>query len=138
MSGIDDMIVADLKIALDAANKARQKAEARLASAVAHLDLYAATDQLVMAVRPEVRAFALAMEAKLRENDHKGGWQKMGWLECYQAMREEAKELHGACSEWQEAANSIPFRKHIIREACDVANYAMFVCDVTGSLEAKP
>lgn len=26
-------------------------------------------------VRPEVAAFAIAMERKLRKNDHKGGWQ---------------------------------------------------------------
>ena len=44
-------------------------------------------------LRPEVQAFALAMEWKLRCNEHKGGWKKCKIDELVLRIKEELKEL---------------------------------------------
>jgi hypothetical protein len=80
------------------------------------------------ALRPEVLAFAQAMEAKLKENDHKGGWKACTppWL-----MERLREEVH-------EPGSAVPER--VLGEAADVANFAMFIADVCGALRggAKP
>ena len=47
-----------------------------------------------MTLRPEVAEFAQVMEHKLRQNDHKGGWQGMGQVRCLAAGM--ASRLRGA------------------------------------------
>ena len=85
----------------------------------------------LMDLRPEVAAFAKAMEAKLKENDHKGGWNRGEDTpdELMARLLEEAEELENALH---------PMRKRdpkrILREAADVANFAMMVADVCGAL----
>lgn len=77
--------------------------------------------------RPEVAAFALLMGAKLRENDHKGGWKGNTSGELWERLREEAVELAEVLGALGPAAN-------VGREAADVANFAMMIADVCGAL----
>ena len=77
-------------------------------------------------LRPEVQWFAQQMEAKLRENDHKGGWGNESLLWLYTRMIEEAEEVK---AEIKAAFDrEIDYNK-IIREAADVANFAMMIAD---------
>jgi hypothetical protein len=93
-----------------------------------------------MKLRPEVEAFAQLMEAKLRENDHKGGWSHEEPAYLLERMQEEAEELDDAvephrfyvpptCSEGD--------KWRIGREAADVANFAMMIADVCGALKSR-
>ena len=47
-------------------------------------------------LRPEVQRFAELMEVKLRENDHKGGWDECGNGYLKRRMRTELRELFAA------------------------------------------
>jgi hypothetical protein len=101
--------------------------------------------------RDEVKAFAVLMEAKLRENDHKGGWIgcEVYWL--LDRLREEADEVAAlvksfegtppmryvsATGELKPLSKST--RGRIGREAADVANFAMMLADVCGALPSAP
>ena len=74
--------------------------------------------------------FAEQMEAKLRENDHKGGWENcsLDWL--VGRLYREAKEL------WIEVDRVVPEPERIIREAADVANFAMMIADIARRINA--
>ena len=79
------------------------------------------------ALRPEVQWFAEQMEAKLRLNDYKGGWQDESPSYFLQRMADE----------WRELAHTIDLAtmheaspKDIIAECADIANFAMMVADV--------
>lgn len=78
--------------------------------------------------RPTVRHFAAQMERVLRENDHKGGWENCTVQEMFTGLLREVVELHDAI----EHGNG-----DILREACDVANFAMMIADVAGRLPKK-
>lgn len=70
-------------------------------------------------IRPQVMAFAVAMEEKLRKKDR----QKAGWTHCshpflLRRLDDEVRELHNANS-----------HTDIMAEAVDVANFAMMVFD---------
>ena len=82
--------------------------------------------------RPEVVAFAHAMESKLRDNDHKSGWKGCGidWLLA--RLTQEVGELA------EQLATDGPDDEDTIGEAADVANFAMMVADVAGVLVAPP
>lgn len=94
-------------------------------------------------LRPEVLAFAGAMEKKLRENDNKGGWEKMqsSWLR--DRMREEMGELDSAIDAYVTAIDPLksthgqlePFRKAVLAECADIANYAMMVASVCKAID---
>jgi NTP pyrophosphatase (non-canonical NTP hydrolase) len=73
--------------------------------------------------RPEVEWFADAMEAALRANDHKPGWKNDDPWALQARLFEEAKELQRAVREREGA-------EKILKEAADVANFAMMVADV--------
>lgn len=75
-----------------------------------------------LGVRPEVAAFAAAMEAKLKENDHKGGWSDCDKHWLMDRLYEEADELCGAVNRG--------VASEIEREAADVANFAMMIFDI--------
>jgi NTP pyrophosphatase (non-canonical NTP hydrolase) len=87
---------------------------------------------IALGVRPEVAAFALRMEAKLRENDGKPG--KRGWKlaspwQLLDRLREETVEL--------EQAMYPPVKRsqtQVADEAADVGNFAMMIADVRGDL----
>lgn len=71
--------------------------------------------------RPSVNWFAEKMELKLRENDHKGGWEHCSphWL--LDRLKQEVLELENAIS--SSDANEIT------KEAADVANFALMIAD---------
>lgn len=74
-----------------------------------------------VSVRPVVLWFAEQMEAKLRENDHKGGWHNDRPHALLERVWQEAGEVEQALR-----------RGHytdVIREAADVANMVMMVAD---------
>ena len=70
-------------------------------------------------LRPEVEAFAVAMEKKLRLNDHKGGWHNLGIDDLVRRLMEEVNELIFA----------IKFQgpNEITSECCDIGNFAMMI-----------
>lgn len=75
-------------------------------------------------LRPEVREFALAMERRLRANDHKPGWKDADpdWL--YLRLLEQKKQLEQALR-WQQ-------KPLLTVAATDLANFAMMIADVAG------
>jgi hypothetical protein len=99
-------------------------------------------------VRPEVAAFALLMEQKLRENDHKGGWKDEGTVYLSRRCGNELTELRTAVSAlhkekmrgWPpvDSAKRDELRATVGREAADVANFAMMIADVCGALQPAP
>lgn len=79
-------------------------------------------------LRPEVLAFAVAMENQLRRNDWKGGWQGDDTIFLFPRITEELDELRGACFGLYQN------RDRVLPEAADVANFCMMVADVAGCL----
>lgn len=88
-----------------------------------------------VAWRPEVRAFADAMEAKLRENDHKPGWKGDHPRDLMRRLDEEANELRKLLPV---GGARVTDGGGVLREAADVANFAMMIADVCGSLSVAP
>lgn len=87
-------------------------------------------------VRPEVRAFAVAMERKLRENDHKGGWSGCSIEYLLRRLSEEHIELRSAVIRYRSSANNDErVRVSIGAEAADVANFCLMIADVCDGLE---
>ena len=84
------------------------------------------TDALFVHPRASVIAFAHRMELVLRKNDWKGGWTGMRPRMIVNRMWDELRELNAClrdgCSPEETA-----------REAVDIANFAMFLCDVLES-----
>lgn len=86
--------------------------------------------------RPEVLAFAVLMERKLRENDFKGGWGRDTAASLCRRAREELDELWGIIPHWtQQGKLPADKRRELGSEAADVANMAMMVADVCGCLK---
>lgn len=77
--------------------------------------------------RREIRKFAEHMEARLAANDHKGGWSrcKLKWL--LGRLEGEVAELRGIVESY--CAGFGDDDEHLIREAADVANFAMMIAD---------
>ena len=110
--------------------------------------------------RPEVERFADLMEAQLRANDHKGGWQDCAPHLLLMRMIEETSELlqelepsrnaapafYAAGAMLNAAANELrPYGRfleckatpeRLRRESADVANFAMMLVDRYGGLGA--
>lgn len=75
-------------------------------------------------LRPEVLWFAEQMESQLRLHDEakgKQGWKGMTFLELFELLDEERKELSNALRDGT--------AEDLIHEAADVANIAMMVAD---------
>lgn len=72
--------------------------------------------------RPEVVAFADAMESKLRENDHKRPWYCLDMRTLSRRMTQEREELRRAVEAGDPA--------EVLREAADVANFCMMTADM--------
>lgn len=83
-------------------------------------------------IRPEVMAFAHAMEKRLRRNDYKGGWKncKSDYL------------IKRLCEEYLELRDSIREKgmwgPWVRGEAADVANFAMMIWDLAMIAENGP
>jgi hypothetical protein len=80
------------------------------------------TEDTGIQLRPEVQWFAQQMELTLRANDHKGGWNEMSPRELATRLNEEVYELELAYYAGRNA-------ERVIREASDVANFAMMIAD---------
>lgn len=98
---------------------------------------------ITIRVRPEVARFAVLMEEKLSENDHKGGWKDCDPTDLLRRLTEEAEELGRcrllACVVRKQERPGDPLHmsdeaRHVGREAADVANFAMMIADVCGAL----
>lgn len=81
--------------------------------------------------REEVKWFAEEMEKVLRENDHKGGWNKcddgyLAWM-----LRDNLTELCEAA--FQEPKDLLKMTK----SAVDIANYAMMIADNVRKIGGK-
>jgi NTP pyrophosphatase (non-canonical NTP hydrolase) len=85
-------------------------------------------DQKTLELRPEVAAFAQAMERKLRTNDYKSGWltARPIWL---------LDKLQGELNELEDCVDGHATPSEICDEAADVANFAMMIADVLGGLK---
>jgi len=70
-------------------------------------------------VRPEVITFAIKMERKLRENDHKGGWLNDYYDYLITRLEDEVEELKIAYKKGNGVLTGIA------SECCDIANYAI-------------
>ena len=77
--------------------------------------------------RPEVLAFAVLMELKLRHNDHKAHWSTLKHSDALILLDTEVEELNDAVQKY--GSTEIAF------EAADVANCAMFLADNAGGLK---
>lgn len=99
--------------------------------------LAASAQQRVPAWRPEVIAFANAMERKLRENEWKGTWK-------HDAPGSLMDRVHEELMEFRDELYTIgprdteAHRTALLNEAADVANMLMMVVDVCGALAASP
>lgn len=70
----------------------------------------------------KVEWFAHQMIESLEVNDRKGGWDQEDRCYLLRRLREEADELQDALINGD--------RDYIVREASDVANFAMMIADV--------
>lgn len=94
-----------------------------------------AVSPVPVAWRPEVRAFADLMEAKLSENDHKPGWKEDHPEDLLSRLYEEADEIRRSWDHWRGTAWPREQLGPVIgRECADVANFAMMIADVCGAL----
>ena len=78
-------------------------------------------------VRFVVRLFAEAMEKRLAQNDSKSGWEGCDVEYLLEALDEEVQELKNAL------ITEKP--KRILKEATDIANYAMMIADNAGGFQ---
>lgn len=70
--------------------------------------------------RAEVEWFAVMMEKQLAANDHKPGWHRDSLESLLERAKEELSELDDAITSGEDP-------EVIIREAADVANFAMMI-----------
>lgn len=82
-----------------------------------------------IAPRDHVAWFASAMEAELRTNDHKGGWDgsSVPWL--LHRLHQELGELERAIQHGKPAAQ-------VLSEAADAGNFLMMIADNYRHIEA--
>ena len=80
--------------------------------------------------RTSVDWFARNMELKLRENDHKGGWKKCEHSWLLDRLKQEVVEL-------EKALDQVNNQENVIREAADVANFALMIADLAGRLYGR-
>ena len=71
--------------------------------------------------REIVYNFAKIMENKLKQNDYKGGWSNCDIKWLLSRLKEETVEL--------EQAIENKSKENIVKEAADVANFAMMIAD---------
>ena len=80
--------------------------------------------------RESVQRHARWMEAKLRKNDHKGGWTHENPKDLLRRAREELDELEKAVDKALTDGDARP----VAAEAADVSNFAMMVTESTARL----
>jgi len=86
-------------------------------------------------IRPTVLKFAVAMERKLVENDHKGGWKDCTNVYLFRRLKTETKELKEQIKIYKKESQKpgeytgLTSMMEIKKEAADVANFAMMIAD---------
>lgn len=75
-------------------------------------------------MREALNWFASRMEGKLQENDHKSAWEQKPQTVLYSRLLDEVIELHEALVEYMDHGGD---GENIVREASDVANFAMMI-----------
>lgn len=88
-------------------------------------------------VRKVVADFALVMERKLCEKDHKGGWDDMDFGVLLIMLREEVQELDDAIETYKDTPDDENL-EDIILESADIANFAMMIADTARSRHGRP
>jgi NTP pyrophosphatase (non-canonical NTP hydrolase) len=83
-------------------------------------------------MREQVKWFAEQMENKLKENDHKGGWDNCNVYWLWQRLQDESGELLTAINLYRDLGAD---KNNIIKEAADVANFAMMIADIVRKLD---
>lgn len=78
-------------------------------------------------MRNSVKRFAELMEARLMENDHKGGWENDMPTALLVRMMEETGELAR-----EMVLRQVSSPTQLAREAADVANFAMMIAETSG------
>ncbi len=83
-------------------------------------------------MRDSVKQFAREMEKQLKANDHKGGWDKCTFKYLFERLEEETAELseffvlNDERNEYQIQLDNVG---QIVREAADVANFALMIAE---------
>jgi hypothetical protein len=85
-----------------------------------------------MNVREPVKWFAEQMENKLKENDHKGGWDSCDIYWLWKRLQDESKELLTAIDLYRDLGAD---KNNIIKKAADVSNYAMMIADIVRQIQ---
>ena len=87
-----------------------------------------------MEVRDQVKDFATIMEEKLKENEHKGGWDNCDNTFLFNRLLQEVTELHESLNDLKmsvEDDSSDDTQKVIaretMRECADVADFSMMI-----------
>jgi hypothetical protein len=76
-----------------------------------------------------MKGFVLEMRARFIENMHKGGWQEIDYAFAARRVLEEAGELTEALL----AGKGRDWHLPVMREAVDVANFALFIHSRAGT-----
>lgn len=80
-------------------------------------------------IRVEILKFAVGMERKLRENDHKGGWKNCDNDYLRTRLQEEVDELEAMFVKYGKASLRPNMKNKLRRECADVANFALMLSD---------
>lgn len=86
-----------------------------------------------MELRPEVQRFAELMEAVLRVNDSKHGWESIDFRQLYSCAMQEMVEVHEAFADVNFEFEGPDAREtnllKLATECADVANFMMMIVD---------
>ena len=86
-------------------------------------------------IRPVILAFAVEMERKLVENDHKGGWRECKNRYLFNRLAEESWELKNQVKAYKRESkkdsefSGLAAMMDVRKEAADVANFALMIAD---------
>jgi hypothetical protein len=80
--------------------------------------------------RPEVQAFACAMEERLRANEHRGDWKTESMTHHLEQIEKHICKLYVSALGGNESGA-------LLKRAANVANVAMFIADVRGALPTQ-
>ena|SRR3990167_5075006 len=79
-------------------------------------------------IRVEILKFAVNMERKLRENDHKGGWKECDFEYLRARLQDEVQEMEEMFVKYSKVMRP-NMKNKLKRECADVANFAMMISD---------
>jgi len=86
-------------------------------------------------LREALRVFAERMEEELKKNEHRGGWKNQNPETMMAKLWDELYDLDDQVEGYLDGKGD---REQILKEAVDVANYAMFVADICLASMGKP